>query len=47
VDPGGELILGGLDANKYSGSVTYVNVTAQYFWQFNIDKYKMNEYEIK
>ncbi|CAF1049690.1 unnamed protein product [Adineta steineri] len=34
VVPGGELILGGVDTTKYTGSVTYVNVTVQGYWQF-------------
>ncbi|CAF1057428.1 unnamed protein product [Adineta steineri] len=34
VVPGGELILGGVDTTKYIGSVTYVNVTVQGYWQF-------------
>ncbi|CAF3408549.1 unnamed protein product [Rotaria socialis] len=37
VVPGGELILGGVDTSKYSGSITYVHVTVQGYWQFLLD----------
>ncbi len=42
--PGGELILGGEDTSKFTGSVTYVNVSVQGYWQFKVDRY---ENEIK
>jgi cathepsin D len=38
--PGGELILGGADTTKYTGSITYVNVTVQGYWQFQVGRYK-------
>jgi len=36
---GGELILGGVDSTKYTGSITYVNVTTRGYWQFKVNKY--------
>ncbi len=42
--PGGELILGGEDTSKFVGSIAYVNVNVQGYWQFNIDRYE-NETE--
>ncbi len=44
VIPGGELILGGEDTSKFIGSITYVNVSVQGYWQFKIGRYK-NERE--
>ena len=35
------MILGGVDATKYTGSITYVNVTVQGYWQFNIGRYEV------
>ncbi len=43
VTPGGELILGGADTTKYTGSIAYVNVTVQGYWQFGVDRYEMNK----
>ncbi len=43
VTPGGELILGGVDTTKYSGSITYVNVTSQGYWQFGFNRYERNK----
>ncbi|CAF4379418.1 unnamed protein product, partial [Didymodactylos carnosus] len=34
---GGELIVGGIDAGKYQGSITYVNVSLQGYWEFKMD----------
>ncbi|CAF0873304.1 unnamed protein product [Didymodactylos carnosus] len=34
---GGELILGDIDTSKYTGSVTYIPVTTQGYWQFSMD----------
>jgi len=41
---GGELILGGEDTSKFIGSITYVNVSVQGYWQFKIGRYE-NEIE--
>jgi len=38
--PGGELILGGADTSKYTGSITYVPVSVEGYWQFKVDRYK-------
>jgi len=43
VTPGGELILGGVDTNKYNGSITYVNVTYQGYWQFIVNRHEINK----
>jgi hypothetical protein len=43
VVPGGELILGGTDSSKYTGSITYVPVTVRGYWQFNINRYMMDK----
>lgn len=34
---GGELTLGGTDPNHYTGNLTYVPVTRQGYWQFQLD----------
>jgi len=34
---GGELSLGGVDPNHYTGAFTYVPVTSETYWQFNMD----------
>jgi phytepsin len=34
---GGELVLGGSDPNHYTGSFTYVPLTNQTYWMFNVD----------
>ncbi|XP_011189404.2 lysosomal aspartic protease-like [Zeugodacus cucurbitae] len=34
---GGVLTLGGIDSNHYEGAITYVPVSSQGYWQFNVD----------
>jgi len=34
---GGELMLGGIDANRYTGKITYVPLTSETYWQFKMD----------
>ncbi|CAF1594593.1 unnamed protein product, partial [Didymodactylos carnosus] len=39
---GGELILGGVDSTKYQGSITYVSVNLQGFWEFTTTSVTVN-----
>ncbi len=41
--PGGELILGGEDTTKFVGNITYVNVTVEGYWQFQVDRYERKQ----
>jgi len=34
---GGELLLGGADPSRYTGAFTYVTVTSDTYWEFNMD----------
>lgn len=39
---GGELLLGGIDTDKYTGDITYVPVTQKGYWQFKMDSVQIN-----
>ncbi|XP_073825757.1 lysosomal aspartic protease-like [Musca autumnalis] len=41
-DNGGELVLGGIDPDHYTGEITYVPVTSQGYWQFEIASADVN-----
>lgn len=34
----GELLLGGTDPNHFSGELKYVDLNAEKFWQFTMDR---------
>jgi Eukaryotic aspartyl protease len=35
---GGELIFGGVDPSKYTGSITYVRVAVKGYWEFQMTR---------
>ncbi|XP_024892888.1 aspartic proteinase A2-like [Temnothorax curvispinosus] len=41
---GGELLLGNINPSHYMGEFTYVNVTRPRFWQIEIDKIQVQNY---
>lgn len=41
---GGELLLGGVNSDYYTGDFHYVPVTRQGYWQFNMDKIALSDY---
>lgn len=41
--PGGELMLGGIDSKYFKGSMTYHNVTRQAYWQVHMDQVDVGE----
>ncbi|KAJ7329811.1 hypothetical protein JRQ81_015985 [Phrynocephalus forsythii] len=40
-EDGGELILGGIDYSLFQGSIHWVNVTRQHYWQIHMDNVKI------
>jgi hypothetical protein len=36
---GGELAFGSIDSRKYSGSITYIPVVIEGYWEFQMTKY--------
>ncbi|KAK9892988.1 hypothetical protein WA026_023045 [Henosepilachna vigintioctopunctata] len=45
-DNGGELILGGVDPAHYKGEITYVPVSVQSYWQFQMDGVTSDIYDL-
>lgn len=43
--PGGELLLGGIDQNYIDGEITYTPVTHEAYWQIKMDSVKMNPHQ--
>ncbi|CAM4831894.1 unnamed protein product [Rotaria magnacalcarata] len=41
--PGGELIFGGVDSTRYSGSITYVDVVIRAYWEFMMNSVKVTD----
>ncbi|CAF1571410.1 unnamed protein product, partial [Didymodactylos carnosus] len=35
---GGELVLGGVDKSKFTGSIIWTPITVEYYWQFSLTK---------
>jgi hypothetical protein len=35
---GGELIFGGIDSSKYTGSITYIPVKVEGYWEFQMTR---------
>ncbi len=40
---GGELIFGGVDSSKYTGSITYVPVAIEQLWEFQLTRYYFHQ----
>jgi len=40
---GGELLLGGIDTAKYTGTPTYAKLTSETYWQFSVDDISIRE----
>lgn len=38
---GGELVLGGVDPSHYTGDFTYVPLTNETYWEFNVDSFSL------
>ncbi|XP_058160915.1 cathepsin D [Dasypus novemcinctus] len=41
--PGGELVLGGMDPRHYTGSVDYLNITRKAYWQVHMDRLEVGD----
>jgi len=39
-NPGGELLFGAIDSSRYTGSLTYVPLTAETYWEFHMDDFQ-------
>jgi len=39
---GGELMFGGIDTKYYTGSINYIPLTSETYWQFTMDDVKLN-----
>ncbi|CAF0960713.1 unnamed protein product [Adineta ricciae] len=46
VYPGGELILGGIDSSRYTGSITYTDVIIPAYWEFQLTNVQTNNHII-
>ena len=40
---GGELLLGGVNNKRYTGSFTFANLTSDTYWQFNVSDFKLSQ----
>jgi cathepsin D len=40
---GGELVLGGVDTTKYTGTPTFAKLTSETYWQFSVDDFSLRE----